>query len=113
MSQPMGGHVPNPGDLRLGLPLAELPQLPRDPALRVDVLGFLSEIGGTLPQFSGLCVPPGIGGRCQARSRILDVALIEAIRADGDLFTHARRTDYAAWIRAQAAQIEQERTRLS
>jgi len=47
----------------------------------------------------------------QARSRNLDVALIEAIRADADLFTQARRTDYVSWIRNQAARIEQERSR--
>jgi hypothetical protein len=50
-------------------------------------------------------------GSQQARSRILDVALIEAIRADDELFTHGRRTAYAAWIRAQAERIEQERAR--
>jgi hypothetical protein len=44
----------------------------------------------------------------KAHSRILDVALIEAIRADSDLVAHAREIDYAARIRAQADRIEQE-----
>lgn len=45
-----------------------------------------------------------------AQSRILDVAMIEAIRADADFFTHTRRGEYAAWVRAQSARIEQERS---
>jgi hypothetical protein len=44
----------------------------------------------------------------KAHSRILDVALIEAIRADSDLVAHAREIDYAARIRAQADRIEEE-----
>jgi hypothetical protein len=48
-------------------------------------------------------------GSTESENRILDVALIEAIRVENDLTTHARRqTDYAAWVRAQAAQIEEE-----
>lgn len=41
-----------------------------------------------------------------ATSRSLDVALIEVIRADDDVAGHRRITDYAAWIRRQAASIE-------
>ena len=47
-------------------------------------------------------------GANNAQNRILDVALIEAIRADSDLVAHAREIDYAAWIRAQADRIEEE-----
>lgn len=49
-------------------------------------------------------------GTSVARSRILDVALIEAIRGDADLLAQARGGAYAAWVRAQAARIEQERS---
>jgi hypothetical protein len=47
-------------------------------------------------------------GANQSQSRILDVALIEAIRAATDLVAHAREIDYAALIRAQADRIEEE-----
>jgi len=47
-------------------------------------------------------------GANNAQNRILDVALIEAIRADSDLVAHAREIDYGAWIRAQADRIEVE-----
>ena len=47
-------------------------------------------------------------GAREARNRILDVALIEAIRADTDLVAHAHEIDYAAWIRTQADRIEQK-----
>jgi hypothetical protein len=47
-------------------------------------------------------------GANQSQNRILDVALIEAIRADSDLVAHAREIDYAARIRAQADRIEEE-----
>jgi hypothetical protein len=47
-------------------------------------------------------------GADEAQNRILDVALIEAIRADGDRVAHAREIDYAAWIRAEADRIEEE-----
>jgi hypothetical protein len=47
-------------------------------------------------------------GTNKAQNRILDVALIEAIRAGSDLVAHAREIDYAAWIRAQADRIEEE-----
>ena len=51
------------------------------------------------------------GASASEQHELLDVALIEAIRADADLFTQARRTDYVSWIRNQAARIEQERSR--
>jgi hypothetical protein len=47
-------------------------------------------------------------GANEAQNRVLDVALIEAIRADNDLAAHAHEPNYAAWIRAQADRIEAE-----
>ena len=47
-------------------------------------------------------------GSSESQNRILDVALIEAIRTENDLTAHARQPEYAAWVRAQAAQIEEE-----
>lgn len=47
-------------------------------------------------------------GSSASRNRVLDVALIDAIRTDNDLIAHARQTEYAAWVRAQAARIEEE-----
>jgi len=47
-------------------------------------------------------------GGDESRNWVLDVALIEAIRTDSDLMTHVRQIEYAAWVRAQAAQIEEE-----
>jgi hypothetical protein len=47
-------------------------------------------------------------GSSESRNRVLDVALIEAIRTENDLAAHAHHTEYAAWVRAQAAQIEEE-----
>jgi hypothetical protein len=47
-------------------------------------------------------------GSSESRNRILDVALIEAIRTENDLSVHAHQPEYAAWVRAQAAQIEEE-----
>jgi HD-like signal output (HDOD) protein len=47
-------------------------------------------------------------GANESRNWILDVALIEAIRTDHDLSAHAREIEYAAWVRAQAARIEEE-----
>jgi hypothetical protein len=47
-------------------------------------------------------------GSNESQNRILDVALIEAIRTDGDIAAHARQIEYAPWVRAQAAQIEEE-----
>jgi hypothetical protein len=62
---------------------------------------FVSDDGG---EWTVRCGP------ALARSRVLDVAMIEAIRANGELFSHAQRGEYAAWVRAQAARIEQERS---
>ena len=45
-----------------------------------------------------------------ARSKLLDVALIEAIRLDPDLIGHTREADYAAWTRHQADRIERDLT---
>jgi hypothetical protein len=47
-------------------------------------------------------------GSDESRSRILDVALIEAIRGAENAVAHCRYTEYAAWVRSQAAQIEEE-----
>jgi len=69
---------------------------------------------GYTPDGRELLVRRGHGSwtvRCganQSQSRILDVALIEAIRAASDLVAHAREIDYAAWIRVQADRIEEE-----
>ena len=49
-------------------------------------------------------------GSSESRNRILDVALIEAIRTENDLAAHVRQPEYAAWVRSQAAQIEEELT---
>ena len=49
-------------------------------------------------------------GSAVARSRVLDVALIEAIRGDADFFVGTRRGKYAEWVRAQAERIERERS---
>jgi hypothetical protein len=46
-------------------------------------------------------------GSSESRNRILDVAMIEAIRS-GNVVAHTHHTEYAAWVRAQAAQIEEE-----
>jgi hypothetical protein len=43
-----------------------------------------------------------------ARSKLLDIALIEAIRLDPDLIGHTREPDYAAWTRDQADRIERD-----
>lgn len=45
-------------------------------------------------------------GKDEARSASLDVAMIEAIRADHTVEAHVRVAHYADWIRAQAAMIE-------
>jgi hypothetical protein len=47
-------------------------------------------------------------GANESSNRILDVAMIEAIRTSNDLVPHSRELDYAAWVRAQAARIEEE-----
>jgi hypothetical protein len=44
----------------------------------------------------------------QTRSRLLDIALIDAIRGDIDLHAHSGSTDYGAWTRGVADQIESE-----
>jgi hypothetical protein len=62
---------------------------------------FVSEHGG---EWTVRC------GSVVARSRVLDVALIEAIRTDAEQLTHLRGSACAAWVRAQAARIEQERS---
>jgi hypothetical protein len=43
-----------------------------------------------------------------ARSKLLDVALIEAIRQDPDIIGHTSEPDYAAWTREQADQIQRD-----
>jgi hypothetical protein len=47
-------------------------------------------------------------GSSESRNRILDVALIEAIRGADNAVAHSHHTEYAAWVRAQADQIEEE-----
>ena len=47
-------------------------------------------------------------GAAQARSPVLDVALIEAIRADGEVVTHSSELDLGAWTRAEADRIQEE-----
>jgi hypothetical protein len=46
------------------------------------------------------------GERSSARHQLLDVALIEAIRGDGDVAGHTMRIDYAAWARELADQLQ-------
>jgi hypothetical protein len=48
------------------------------------------------------------GDGTEARSDLLDVALIEAVRADAAVVGHAPRTDYGAWVRVQADRIERD-----
>jgi len=38
-------------------------------------------------------------GESRARSQNLDVALVQAIRAEGEVAAHAREVRYAAWAR--------------
>jgi len=47
-------------------------------------------------------------GAAEAQSPVLDVALIEAIRADAEVVTHSSKVDYGPWTRAQADRIEDE-----
>jgi hypothetical protein len=47
-------------------------------------------------------------GAGEARSRILDVALIEAMRANGDIVPHSADVEYGAWTRERADAIEKE-----
>jgi hypothetical protein len=44
----------------------------------------------------------------ETRSRLLDIALIEAIRGEVDFVAHSAAIDYGAWTRAMADQIENE-----
>ena len=44
----------------------------------------------------------------QARSELLDVALIEAIHRDHDVVGHAAGFDYGKWTRETADSIERE-----
>jgi hypothetical protein len=44
----------------------------------------------------------------EARSELLDVALIEAIHRDHDVVGHAVRVDYGKWVRETADSIERE-----
>ena len=48
------------------------------------------------------------GGRSEARSELLDVALIEAIRNDPDIIAHALGVDYGEWTREQADRTERD-----
>jgi hypothetical protein len=47
-------------------------------------------------------------GREEAESRILDVALLEALRAGADVMSHSAGVEYGAWARDQADSIEKE-----
>jgi hypothetical protein len=47
-------------------------------------------------------------GTTNAHNRILDLALIEAIRAESKLATQTHQIDYGPWIRAQADRIERQ-----
>ncbi len=49
------------------------------------------------------------GGGPEARSELLDVALIEAIRYDHDVVGHKLRVDYGEWTREQADSIARDR----
>jgi hypothetical protein len=48
------------------------------------------------------------GSGREARSKLLDVAMIEAIRDDLDVIGHALGLDYAKWTREQADRIEHD-----
>jgi hypothetical protein len=45
-------------------------------------------------------------GEDEARSDLLDVAMIEAIRGDAAVYAHSPRIEYGPWIREQADRIE-------
>jgi hypothetical protein len=47
-------------------------------------------------------------GTAQAQSPVLDVALIEAIRADAEVVTHSSEVDFGEWTRAEADRIQEE-----
>ena len=48
------------------------------------------------------------GSGREARSELLDVALIEAIRGDLDVIGHSLGLDYAEWTRGQADRIQHD-----
>jgi hypothetical protein len=48
----------------------------------------------------------------EARSELLDVALIEAIRRNGDPPNHSDKADYASWTRALADRFAREADQL-
>jgi hypothetical protein len=43
----------------------------------------------------------------EAESRLLDVAMMEAVRADSDVLAHEHAPDLPLWVRTQAALIEE------
>jgi hypothetical protein len=46
-------------------------------------------------------------GGSEARSWLLDVALMEAVRADSEVLAHEHAPDLPLWVRTQAAAIEE------
>jgi hypothetical protein len=48
------------------------------------------------------------GEGAETRSKLLDIALIDAVRGDVDLFAHSAAIDYGTWTRAVADRIECE-----
>jgi hypothetical protein len=48
------------------------------------------------------------GEGTEARNKLLDVALIEAIRGGLVVVAHSSQLEYGAWIRAQADRIERD-----
>jgi hypothetical protein len=50
-------------------------------------------------------------GGSEAQSRLLDVALMEAIRADSEVLAHQHAPDLPLWVRTQAALIEEHLAR--
>jgi hypothetical protein len=46
-------------------------------------------------------------GDSEAESRLLDVAMMEAVRADSEVLAHERAPDLPIWVRTQAALIEE------
>jgi hypothetical protein len=48
------------------------------------------------------------GADGEAQNRLLDVALIEAVRKDADFAAHSSPFDYATWARSLADRIERE-----
>ena len=45
-------------------------------------------------------------GKSEARSKNLDVALAQAIRAETEVAVHAQEIDYATWIRGVADALD-------